>query len=294
VAARGNLGRERDEIFAAHGRGRGGTPTAEGRPVTDVAAWLRGLGLGQYEAAFRDNDVDATLLCALTAEDLKELGVASIGHRRRLLDAIAALRGAGAGPPTMASPAAQTAPLAPATAATAPSEAGAAGGAERRQLTVLFCDLAGSTALSARLDPEDLREVMAAYHRAVAEAVRKKGGYVAKLLGDGVLAYFGWPEAHEDDAERAVRAGLAACAAVAGLGTTAGPLTARVGIATGPVVVGEVLGEGEARERGVVGETPNLAARLQAAAEAGAVVLDHATRRLAGALFEWTDWGRPS
>ena len=156
---------------------------------------------------------------------------------------------------------------------------------------MLFCDLAGSIALAARLDSEDLREVIVAYHRAVAGAVRTKGGYVAKLLGDGVLAYFGWPEAHEDDAERAVGAGLAACVAVAGLETTAGPLAARVGIATGSVVVGEVLGEGEARERGVVGETPNLAARLQVLAEPGQVVADAATRRLTGALFEYSDLG---
>ena len=158
----------------------------------DLGAWLRGLGLGRYEAAFGANEVAAAVLPSLTAEDLKEIGVASVGHRRRLLDAIAALRDA----PSPAAPPA------------APEPAGTASGAERRQLTVLFCDLAGSTALSARLDPEDLREVMAAYHRAVAEIVERHGGYVAKLLGDGVLAYFGWPEAHEDNAERAVRAGL--------------------------------------------------------------------------------------
>src|SRR5829696_2577996 len=219
------------------------------------------------------------------------MGVAAVGHRRKLLAAIAALRG------STSSAARSAEPVSEAPSTEAPPGAGGAShdadghGAERRQLTVLFCDLAGSTALSARLDPEDLREVMAAYHRAVADAVRKQGGHVAKLLGDGVLAYFGWPRAHEDDAERAVRAGLAACAAVEGLETAAGPLAARVGIATGLVVVGEVLGEGEARERGAVGETPNLAARLQAMAEPGAVVLDEATRRLTGALFECADMG---
>jgi len=259
-----------------------------------MAAWLRGLGLGRYEAAFRDNEVRPDVLPSLTAEDLKEIGVAAVGDRRRLLDAIAGLRAAPPGP--SAGPPPDHPPGAPATAPSpaqpdARPEHDAASGVERRQITVLFCDLAGSTALSARLDPEDLREVMAAYHRAVTEAIRRGGGYVAKYLGDGVLAYFGWPEAHEDDAERAVRAGLAAAEAVAGLETTAGPLAARVGIATGPVVVGEVLGEGEARERGVVGETPNLAARLQGLAEPGAVVLDDATRRLAGALFEWADLG---
>ncbi|HYI84154.1 MAG TPA: adenylate/guanylate cyclase domain-containing protein, partial [Acetobacteraceae bacterium] len=263
--------------------------------MTDVAAWLHGLGLGRYEAAFRDNDIRADVLPELTAEDLREIGVATVGDRRRLLAAIAALRGPAPSshhPADEPPPTAQAAP----TATAAPGDAGAGQGAEghgaeRRQLTVLFCDLAGSTALSARLDPEDLREVMAAYHRAVTEAVRKQGGHVAKYLGDGVLAYFGWPEAHEDDAERAVRAGMAACAAVADLVTAAGPTAARVGIATGPVVVGEVLGEGEARERGVVGETPNLAARLQAMAEPSSVVVAASTRRLLGSLFEVRDLG---
>jgi class 3 adenylate cyclase len=241
----------------------------------DLGAWLRGLGLGQYEAAFGENDVDAAVLPSLTAEDLKEIGVASVGHRRRLLDAIAALRDA----PSPAAPPA------------APEQAGTASGAERRQLTVLFCDLAGSTALSARLDPEDMREVMAAYHRAATEAVQGQGGHVAKFLGDGVLAYFGWPRAQRTTPSgRCVRASPRR-RAVAGLRTPAGPLAARIGIATGTVVVGEVLGEGEAREWGVVGETPNVAARLQGLAEPGAVVLDEATRRLIGGLFDYADLG---
>jgi class 3 adenylate cyclase/predicted ATPase/DNA-binding transcriptional ArsR family regulator len=242
----------------------------------DVGAWLHGLGLGQYEAVFRDNDVDASVLADLTAEDLREMGVASLGHRRKLLVALATLR-------------ANALPAAPPTRQAITSDPPAA---ERRQLTVLFCDLVGSTALSARLDPEDFGVMINAYHRVVSDAVRRQGGYVAKLLGDGVLAYFGWPEAHEDDAERAMRAGLAATQAVSRLeAPEGGRLAARVGLATGPVVVGEVLGEGDARERGVVGETPNLAARLQAVAEPGAVVLDDATRRLAGALFAWADLG---
>jgi class 3 adenylate cyclase len=244
----------------------------------DVSAWLRGLGLAQYEAGFRDNDIGPDLLPGLTADDLKELGVASLGHRKRLLGAIAALRGEVSEP-------------APGPTASLVEPASPPVGAERRQLTVLFCDLAGSTALSARLDPEDLREVMTAYHDAVTKAVRAQGGYVAKFLGDGVLAYFGWPHAHEDDAERAVHAGLAACAAVARLRAGMEPLAARVGIATGPVVVGDIVGEGEARERGVVGETPNLAARLQGLAEPGAAVLDEATRRLTGTLFAHADLG---
>ena len=158
----------------------------------DVAAWLRGLGLEQYEQAFRDNEIDARVLPSLTAEDLKDLGVTLVGHRRRLLDAIAAL---GAEVPA-------------AVATTASRDAPAPVDAERRQLTVMFCDLVGSTALSARLDPEDLREVIAAYHRAVAEIVAGFDGFVSRYMGDGVLIYFGYPQAHEDDAERAVRAGL--------------------------------------------------------------------------------------
>jgi class 3 adenylate cyclase len=222
----------------------------------DLGAWLRGLGLGQYERAFRDNDVDARVLPGLTAEDLKEIGVVSVGHRRLLLQAVAALSAAPAGP----APAAVEAVVAP--AAHAPSQA------ERRQLTVMFVDLVGSTALSGRLDPEEMRSVLLAHQNAAAGEIARYGGHVAKFMGDGVLAYFGWPKAHEDEAERAVRAGLAIAAAVGRLAAPAGeqPLAARVGIATGLVVVGDLLGEGAAREEAVVGETPNLAARLHEAA----------------------------
>jgi class 3 adenylate cyclase len=157
---------------------------------------------------------------------------------------------------------------------------------ERRQLTVLLCDLVGSTALSARLDPEDLREVIAAYHRAVAEAVAEAEGFVSRYMGDGVLAYFGYPQAHEDDSERAVRAGLGAIDAVSRIDVKSVRLQARVGIATGLVVVGDLIGEGPAQEQSVVGETPNLAARLQALAEPDAVVIAAGTRRLVGDLFE--------
>src|SRR5215472_14869638 len=160
----------------------------------DVAAWLRGLGLEQYAQLFRDNDIDGEILCGVTAEDLKELGISSFGHRRRLLNAIAALGGE---PPTrdtaQSATSATPAPIPPTIEA------------ERRQLTVMFCDLVGSTALSARLDPEDLREVIGAYHRCVADTVARFAGFVAKYMGDGVLVYFGYPEAHEDDAERAIR-----------------------------------------------------------------------------------------
>ena len=157
--------------------------------------------------------------------------------------------------------------------------------AERRQLTVMFCDLVGSTALSSRLDPEDLREVIAAYHASVAEEVRRFGGFVAKYMGDGVLTYFGYPEAHEDDAERAVRTGLALADRIARLETHA-RLETRVGVATGLVVVGDLIGAGEAQERGVVGQTPNLAARMQELTPPNGVVIAEGTRRLLGELFE--------
>jgi class 3 adenylate cyclase len=215
------------------------------------------------------------VLPELTAEDLKDLGVGMIGHRRLLLNAIAALRAELAAVPDVSTSAAPA--------------AGAA--AERRQLTVMFCDLVGSTALSARLDPEELREVIGTYHRCVAEAVRRFDGFVAKYMGDGVLVYFGYPRAHEDDAERAVRAGLAVVEAVRGV-AAADPLEVRIGIATGLVVVGDLIGEGAAQEQAVVGETPNLAARLQALAAPGSVVIAPATRRLLGNLFRLQALGR--
>jgi class 3 adenylate cyclase len=241
----------------------------------DVAAWLQGLGLERYVPAFRDNEIDWDALPKLSAEDLKDIGVVLGGHRRRLLDAIAALCAA--------------APAASATAA--PRDAPAPAEAERRQLTVMFCDLVGSTELSSRLDPEDLRGVITAYHRAVAEVVTGFDGFVAKYMGDGVLAYFGYPRAHEDDAERAVRAGLGVIDAVGRLDVQSVRLQARVGIATGLVVVGDLIGEGSAQEQSVVGETPNLAARLQALAEPDAVVIAAGTRRLVGDLFEYRDLG---
>jgi class 3 adenylate cyclase len=236
----------------------------------DLADWLRGLGLEQYEDAFRDNEIDWKVLPSLTADDLKEIGVVPVGHRRRLLDAIAAL-GQGAGP--------RETPPAP-----------ASGEAERRQLTVMFCDLVGSTPLSTRFDPEDLREMIGAYHRCVADTVARFAGFVAKYMGDGVLVYFGYPEAHEDDAERAVRSGLAIIDAVGSLAAPE-PLSVRLGVASGLVVVGDLIGAGAAQERGVVGETPNLAARLQARAEPGALIIAESARRQIGALFEVEDLG---
>jgi class 3 adenylate cyclase len=252
----------------------------------DIAAWLRGLGLDQYEPAFRDNAIDGAVLPRLTSDDLKDIGVAQVGHRRKLLDAIAALGGAAPAPTPSAADATSPPEKASPAVAAAPSEA------ERRQITVMFCDLVGSTALSARLDPEDMREIVGAYYRCCADFITRAGGFVARYLGDGVLAYFGYPQAHEHDAERAVQAGLAVVEAVPKLTTTAGaPLRVRVGIATGLVVVGDLIGSGEAQERGIVGETPNLAARLQALAEPNAVVIAESTRRLLGNLFELKDLG---
>ena len=238
----------------------------------DLRRWLRSLDLERYEAAFRENEIDETVLASLTAEDLKDLGVGIVGHRRKLLDAIAALRAdAGA-------------------KAAATLDRPAADAAERRQVTVMFSDLVGSTALSARMDPEDLREIISGYQKCVAETVRRFGGFVAKYLGDGVLVYFGYPQAHEDDAERAVRAGLELAEAVTALASPV-PLQSRIGIATGLVVVGELVGSGEAQERGIVGETPNLAARLQGVAEPNMVVIAESTRKLLGNLFELQELG---
>jgi class 3 adenylate cyclase/tetratricopeptide (TPR) repeat protein len=266
----------------------------------DIVAWLRGLGLERYEAAFRDNQIDGAVLPELTADDLKDIGVTAVGHRRKLLQAIAQLSATQA-PRDQTSPAAPDgsgplpAPRTPSLGehlwAAAHTTEGRAE-AERRQLTIMFCDLVGSTPLAARLDPEDLRDVIGAYHRAVAEVIARFDGFVAKYMGDGVLAYFGYPRAHEDDAERAVRAGLALVEAVPRLEPVAQVgLQVRIGIATGLVVVGDLTGSGEAQERGVVGETPNLAARLQVMAQPGTVVIAPSTRRLTGGHFEYRELG---
>ena len=240
----------------------------------DVAAWLRDLNLERYLSAFRDNDIDAEVLPKLTAEDLISIGVTSVGHRRKLLDAIAGLG--------MVVP---TAVLA-APAADAPAQVDA----ERRQLTVMYYDVVGSTALSTRHDPEDLRELIGGYHRAVAETVGCFDGFVAKYMGDGVLIYFGYPQAHEDDAEQAVRAALAVIDAVGRLPARE-DLRVRLGIATGLAVAGDLIGEGAAQERGVVGETPNLAARLQALATPNTLVIAEATRPQIGEMFDLEDLG---
>ena len=242
----------------------------------DLAVWLDQIGLPEYARMFAEHAIDREVLADLDDHDLRELGV-PLGHRKRLLKAIAALR----------EPAQET---------SARGEAGVSGAppreAERRQLTVMFIDLVGSTALAARLDPEDMGRVIRAYQGCCTEVVERWGGHVAKYMGDGVLAYFGWPQAHEDAAERAVRAGLELAEAIGSLATPAGgSLASRVGIATGLVMVGELIGAGAAQEQTVVGETPNLAARLQGLAQPGCVVISQATRRLVGGLFELADLG---
>ena len=241
--------------------------------MQQVTDWLEKLDLRQYARRFAENDIDASVLPHLTDQSLKELGV-SLGHRLKILAAIKELSH-----PTPTTP--QRA---------APMEAKPQDVAERRQVTVMFSDLVGSTALSARMDPEDLREVIPAYQKCVAKVVQRFGGFVAKYMGDGVLVYFGYPQAHEDDAERALRAGLELIQAVGGLKSST-PLQTRVGIATGLVVVGDLIGSGEAQERGIVGETPNVAARLQGIAEPNTVIVAESTRKLIGNLFELQDLG---
>jgi class 3 adenylate cyclase/predicted ATPase len=235
-----------------------------------IAEWLESIGLSEYAQRFADNAIDLSVIRDLTEQDLKDLGVL-LGHRRKILRAIADL-------------AAAPAPAETATEAVPRDEA------ERRQVTVMFADLVGSTALSTGMDPEDLREIISAYQKCVAEAVHHFGGFVARYVGDGVLVYFGYPQAHEDDAERAIRAGLELITAVSALKSRVS-LQTRVGIATGLVVVGDLTGSGQTQERSIVGETPNLAARLQGIAEPNTVVICNSTRRLVGNLFEMEDLG---
>jgi class 3 adenylate cyclase/tetratricopeptide (TPR) repeat protein len=245
--------------------------------MRQIADWLKKLGMAEYARRFVENRIDLSVLPDLTDQDLEKMGVL-LGDRRKMLRAIRDLRNTSA---------AVTAPSAPVA-----TESPRRDEAERRQLTVMFCDLVGSTALSARLDPEDLRGIIGAYHRGCTELIERNGGFVAKYIGDGVLAYFGYPQAHEHDAERAVRAALNLVEAVPKLATNAGsPLQVRVGIATGLVVVGDLIGAGAAQEQAVVGETPNLAARLQALAESGTVVIASSTHRLTGGLFEYRNLG---
>ena len=240
---------------------------------TDVGAWLRTLGLEKHAEAFAENGVDAALLSELTNDDLKDLGVERLADRKRLLTEIANLPGtaAPAPPNRIAEP-------------TLPK-------GERRQLTVMFCDLVGSTELSTQLDPEDYRELIRRYQDTCAGAIARYDGFIARFMGDGVLAYFGYPRAHENAVERAIRAGLAVVSAVSALKADPTALRTRVGIATGLVVVGDLVGEGASEEWMVAGETPNLAARLQGLADPDTVVITDATHQLAGELFDYEGLG---
>lgn len=252
----------------------------------DVANWLRQLGLERYQAAFRENDVSAAVLPGLTSDDLKELGVASVGHRRQLLQAIAGLRAdaMSAGDPSQFSGLSIS--------GISIDVGSSRSTAERRQLSVMFCDIIGFTSLSARLDPEDLSSVIRGYQARAATILTRFGGFIARYVGDGVLTYFGWPEAHEANAERAVRAALAVIEAISQAPVRTEQLRVRIGIATGLVVVGEPIGTGDARQQTAIGETPNLAARLQGLAEPNGIAIDATTRRQIGGLFECQDLGK--
>lgn len=254
----------------------------------DIASWLRGLSLEKYIQVFADNDIDSEILPTVTADELIQIGISSLGHRRKLLNAIAALQkepereeavGEEKNVATHSSFKSESTPTQ----------------AERRQITVMFVDLVGSTNLSTRLDPEDLRTIIADYQNIVAQAVSGFQGHVAKYMGDGVLCYFGWPRSHEDDPERAVRTSLSILAAIRNMTVADGEhLSVRIGIATGLVVIGDLVGSGAAQEEAVTGETPNLAGRLQGIAEPGQVVISEATRRLIGDTFDVTSLGPQS
>jgi class 3 adenylate cyclase/tetratricopeptide (TPR) repeat protein len=251
----------------------------------DVGAWLRELDLEHYEAAFNENGVSEKDLPHLTAEDLQDLGIVAVGHRRRLLVAIEALR-------LKSMPAGNSVPSSPGPPVDLGSQPDASETtAERRPLSVMFCDLVGSTALSARLDPEDLRRVIRAYQARVVATIQQFNGFITRYVGDGVLIYFGWPQAHETDAARAVRAGLAVAAAVSEAPVAGQTLQVHIGIATGLVVIGEPIGSGDSRQQTAIGETPNRAARLQSLAGPGQVIIDAATRRQIGGLFDCQDLG---
>src|SRR6266508_4023588 len=241
-----------------------------GSAMRGSAEWLASIGLGEYAQRFAENAIDLSVVRDLTEQDLKDLGVL-LGHRRKMLRAIAELDGAA---------------LAPAETATEPDEA------ERRHMTVMFCDLVGSPGLSARLDPEDMWRVIESYHACIGEVVGRYQGMIARYTPSPMLVYFGYPHAHEDDAEQAVRAGLALVDAVANLPTKGDvALQVRVGIATGTVVVSELLIDETSAEQAVVGETPNLAARLHTLAELGTVLICPSTRRLTGGHFDYRDLG---
>ncbi|MDH3714872.1 MAG: AAA family ATPase, partial [Gammaproteobacteria bacterium] len=247
--------------------------------MTDISQWLDSLGLGQYARSFEENSIELDQLSTLSDDELTELGVKALGHRKRIRDSARDMETETRHADTSRAAASTT----------------SAGDAERRQLTVMFCDLVASTALSEQMDPEEFRDVIAAYQGAVTQSVARYEGYVARYMGDGLLVYFGYPRAHEDDAERAVLAGLAAVDSVRRLDITGvSTLKARVGIATGLVVAGDIVGEGASEERAVLGDTPNLAARLEATATPNSVIVAQSTQRLVEHLFVFETLGNQS
>lgn len=257
----------------------------------DLVKFLQSLGFKEYTTSFVENRIDEEVLPLLSDDDLKTLGVNALGDRRKILKAIANLGAVDVPKDEKQSEPLKAKPKPP--AVKQQLERSASSGGERRQLSVLFCDLVGSTELSGQLDPEDLREIIRQYQDSVAGSISRYNGYLARFVGDGVLAYFGWPQAYEDQAERAVRSGLAAVAAVAEIDLMNGlELHARVGIATGEVVVGDIVGEASTETAAVVGKTPNLAARLESIAEPDQVVIGDATRQLVGDVFEYKDLGQ--
>jgi len=251
--------------------------------MQDLVQWLARIGLEQYAQSMHENDIDFEILQEITDSDLKEIGI-SIGHRRKILAAIKKLNDEEAN---------SHQPIEPADSST---HIPVTDNAEHRQITVMFCDLVGSTRLSQQLDSEELREVMLAYQAACKSAIEQHQGFIARYMGDGMLVYFGYPHAHEDDAQLAIRAGLAIVESIGELNrdniyTVTEDFAVRVGIATGPVIVGDLIGEGASRESAVVGETPNLAARLQAIADPGQVIISPSTYRLAKGFFEFSSLG---
>lgn len=263
-----------------------------GNLVPDIGEWLESLDLGKYAGAFAENEIGFDVLSELSEDDLREIGL-PMGSRKRLMRAIRELTGDDRESDEAAAASANDAARADGVPET---EAAIVPGGERRQLTVMFCDLVGSTELASRFDPEDLGEIIGSFRDACAQVISQFDGYIAKYMGDGILVYFGYPQALERDAERAARSGLGIVEAIAGLneelrGQDGPELAVRIGIDTGPVVVGEVIGENYSEELSVVGETPNIAARLQGLAQPNQVILGPLTRELAGRDIDCEDLG---
>ena len=252
----------------------------------DVVQWLQKIGFEKYLNSFLENNIDQDVLLELTDSDLKELGVSALGDRKKILNAISSLK---------TDDSRKTSKLADPIETAVKQNLSTQNKGERRQLTVMFCDMVGSTEISNRLDPEELRELMRQYQDAVAGCIARYDGYLAKFLGDGILAYFGWPQAFEDQAERAVRAGIEVIEAVSQINHDKGiPLQSRVGIATGEVVIGDIVGETSAQSEAVIGETPNRAARLQTLAQPNQLIIGDVTKKLVGDLFVLEELGEKS